>query len=181
MTRIAPIDPITATGPAKQLLDGVQKALGITPNLMKTLAHSPAALDGYLSLNKALAGGTLDAKFREQLAIATAQANGCDYCLSAHTAIGRGAGLDASALSAARKAEASDTKAAAGLRFSREILSSRGQVSDDSLAHVRQAGFNDAEITEIVAHVALNVLTNYFNNVAQTEVDFPKVSAAAGA
>ncbi len=160
MTRIQPIDPATATGPAKQLLDGVQKTLGITPNLMKTLAHSAAALEGYLSLNTALAGGTLNAKYREQLAISLAQANGCDYCLSAHTAIGKGA------------------KEAAGLRFSREILSSRGQVSDAALAHVRQAGFNDAEITEIVAHVALNVLTNYFNNVAQTEVDFPKVSAA---
>jgi uncharacterized peroxidase-related enzyme len=178
MTRIQPIDPASATGPAKQLLDGVQKALGFTPNLMKTLAQAPAALEGYLSLNKALAGGALPAPFREQLAIATAQANACDYCLSAHTAIGKGAGLDPASLAAARRAEAPDPKAAAGLRFSREILSSRGQVSDASLAHVRQAGFTDPEITEIVAHVALNILTNYFNNVAGTEVDFPKVSAA---
>ncbi len=176
MSRIKAINPSEATGKAKQLLDGVQAKLGITPNLMKTLAQAPAALEGYLNLDGALSMGVLDAKFREQLALTVAQANSCEYCLSAHTAIGKMAGLKPEEIAASRNAQSTDLKRNAGLHFAQTLVINRGLVSDGVLEAVRTAGFTDAEITEIVAHVALNILTNYFNHVAQTEVDFPRVA-----
>lgn len=181
MTRIQPVDPSTAPERAKTLLDGVQKALGMTPKMMKTMAQSPAVLEGDLSLNKALSGGVLGAKFREQLALTVGQTNGCDYCLSAHSALGKMAGLTPDQISAARGASSADAKTQTGLQFAREVVTQRGQISDASLATVRAAGFSDAEIAEILAHVALNVFTNYFNLVAGTEVDFPLVRAAQAA
>jgi uncharacterized peroxidase-related enzyme len=176
MTRIHPISAPSAA--AKDLLGSVQAALGITPNMMKTMAHSPAALQGYLSLSGALAKGVLDGKFREQIALAVAQANACDYCLSAHSVLGAGAGLTAEDISAARKGRARDGKAESGLKFAQQVARNRGQITDDDLSRVKQAGYSDAEIAEVIAHVALNVFTNYFNTIAQTEIDFPKVSAA---
>jgi uncharacterized peroxidase-related enzyme len=176
MSRIQPIQNADATGKAKQLLDGVQAKLGKTPNLMKTLAQAPAALEGYLNLSGALAAGTLDAKFREQLALAVAQANSCEYCLSAHSTIGKMAGLRAEEVTASRRSQSDDPKRNAGLKFAQLLVVQRGLVSDAALEAVRRAGYSDGEITEIVAHVALNTLTNYFNHVAQTDVDFPKVA-----
>lgn len=181
MTRITPVDAATTTGRVKELLDGVQKTLGITPNMMKTMAHSPAALEGYLSLSSALSQGALKPEFREQIALAVAQTNGCDYCLSAHTALGKAAGLQTEQLTAARTGSAPDQKAAAGLSFAQEIVRRRGQISDEALDRVRRAGYSDGEIAEVIAHIALNVFTNYFNTVSQTEVDFPRVSAAQAA
>ena len=180
MSRIQPIQPAEATGKAKQLLDGVQAKIGMTPNLMKTLAQAPAALEAYLNFNGALGGGVLDAKFREQIAIAVAQANSCEYCLSAHTTIGKMTGLKPEELAASRHAQAVDPKQDAGLKFAQALVIHRGLVSDAALQGVRSAGFSEAEITEIVAHVALNIFTNYFNHVAQTEVDFPKVAVQLG-
>jgi uncharacterized peroxidase-related enzyme len=177
MTRIPALDPAQAPDRSKPMLANVQKALGITPNLMKALANSPAALDGYLKLDSALSHGVLNGQLRERLSLTVAQANSCDYCLSAHTAIGQGAGLAADELAAARKGDSADAKIAAGLHFAQEVNNQRGQVSDDAVATVRAAGYNDAEIAELVANVALNVLTNYFNNVAQTDIDFPVVHA----
>ena len=178
MSRINPINPDQATGKAKDLLDAVEAKLGITPNLMKTLAHAPAALEGYLNFNSALSGGVLNPKFREQLAIAIAQANSCEYCLSAHSMIGKMAGLNPDEISLSREAHSSDAKRDAGLQFAQKLVVQRGLISDSDLAAVRQADYIDAEITEIVAHVGLNIFTNYFNNVAQTEVDFPRVPIA---
>jgi uncharacterized peroxidase-related enzyme len=175
MPRITPIEPAAAAGKARQLLDAVHKKLGITPNLMKTLAASPAALEGYLSLNNALTGGVLDTKFREQIALAVAQANTCEYCLAAHTALGTLAGLQPADIAASRDARASDAKRDAGLKFAKAVVTNRGQVSDATVNTVRAAGFDDAEITEIVVNVAMNILTNYINHVAQTVVDFPAV------
>lgn len=176
MQRIPAVDHASATGKAKQLLDGVQAHLGITPNLMKTLAVSPAALDGYLKFGAALGNGVLDAKFREQLALAIAQANSCEYCLSAHSAIGKSTGLTDAEIRSSREAEAADAKRAASLRFAQTVVVQRGDVSDEAIARVRAAGFTDAEITEIVGAVAINIFTNYFNLVARTEVDFPFVA-----
>lgn len=176
MSRIQPIQNADATGKAKQLLDGVQAKLGKTPNLMKTLAQAPAALEGYLNFSGALATGTLDAKFREQLALAVAQANSCEYCLSAHSTIGKMAGLNVEEVAASRRSQSDDPKRNAGLKFAQLLVVQRGLVSDAALEAVRRAGYTDGEITEIVAHVALNTLTNYFNHVAQTDVDFPKVA-----
>lgn len=181
MQRITSIHPAEATGKAKQLLDGVQAKLGITPNLMRALANSPAALDAYLHFSSALSAGTLNARFREQLAIAVAQANSCEYCLSAHTAFGSMAGLSATELAASRQAHSEDAKRDAGLQFAQAIVLQRGEVSDAALALVRQAGYSDGEITEIVANVAINIFTNYFNHVARTDVDFPLVSVSMNA
>jgi uncharacterized peroxidase-related enzyme len=175
MPRITPLDPASATGKAKQLLDAVQAKLGLTPNLMKTLATAPAALEGYLNFSGALAGGGLDAKFREQIALAVAQANSCEYCLAAHTALGSLAGLQADEIAASRSSRSSDARRDAGLKFAQAIVVQRGGVSDAAVNKVRTAGFSDGEITEIVANVALNIYTNYVNHVAQTSVDFPRV------
>ncbi len=153
--------------------------MGMTPNLMKTLATAPAALEGYLTFGAALGHGNLDPQFREQIAIAVAQANSCDYCLSAHTALGRKAGLKPEEVAMNRDAHSTDAKRDAGLQFVQALVMQRGEVSDQTLAEVKAAGYSDGDVAEIVAHVAINVFTNYFNNVARTEVDFPKVRAAA--
>jgi len=178
MPRITPVQPADATGKAKQLLDGVQAKLGLTPNLAKTLATSPAALEGYLGLNSALAGGALDTKYREQIALVVAQANSCEYCLAAHTAVGSLAGLQPEEILASRRARAVDAKRDAGLKFAQTVVVNHGDVSDAAVSSVRAAGFTDGEITEIVANVALNIFTNYINLVAQTIVDFPRVDLA---
>ena len=178
MPRITALNPAETTGQTKKLLDGVQAKLGMTPNLMKTLAHAPAALEAYLHFGAALGSGVLDAKFREQIAIAVAQANSCEYCLSAHSAIGKMVGLSSAEIASSRGSHAADAKRDAGLRFAQTVVVQRGEVSDGAMATVHAAGYSDAEITEIVANVAVNIFTNYFNLVAQTEVDFPRVSLA---
>jgi AhpD family alkylhydroperoxidase len=179
MSRINIIGATGASPRAQQLLEGVHKALGMTPNMMKTMAHSPAVLEGYLSWDRTLSRGAFDAKFREQIALTVAQANACDYCLSAHTALGKAAGLGNEDLAAAREGNAQNQKAEAGLVFVQEIVGHRGHVSDETLARVRQAGYGDGEIAELIANAALNIFTNYFNVVSQTEVDFPLVQAKA--
>jgi uncharacterized peroxidase-related enzyme len=183
MPRITPIQPADANGTAKQLLDAVQAKLGLTPNLMKTLATSPAALEAYLNFGAALASGSFDTKFREQIALAVAQANSCEYCLAAHAALGHLAGLKPEDITASRHARATDPRREAGLAFAQAIVADRGKVSDAALTRVRAAGFSDGEITELVANVVINIFTNYVNHVAQTVVDFPRVElslAAAG-
>jgi uncharacterized peroxidase-related enzyme len=179
MTRLDPVDPTTATGKARTLLDAVQSKLGRIPNMMRTMALSPAVLEGYLGLNTALAGGALNAPLREQIALAVAEANRCGYCLAAHSYFGKRAGLDAEALDQARQAEASDRKAAAALSFVRTIVEQHGAISEDDLRRVREAGYGEGEIAEMIAQVALNIFTNYFNLIAQTEVDFPPVELPA--
>ena len=174
MTRLNTIDPAHAEGKAKDLLAAVKAKMGITPNLTRVMANSPAVLEGYLGLSGALAGGTLPPKLRELLAVAVGQLNGCDYCLSAHTAGGRRLGLTAEQLLAARRGESDDPKTAAALAFARAVVANRGKVSDGEVATVRAAGYSDGEVAELVGHVALNTFTNYLNNVAETEIDFPK-------
>jgi uncharacterized peroxidase-related enzyme len=164
----------TATLP---LLDAVKKQLGVVPNLMKLVGNSPAALEGYLSLNGALSKGALDAKTRERIALAIAEFNGCGYCLSAHTYLGKNiAKLDDAEIAANRNGKSSDPKAAAAVKFATRVALERGHVSDADLNAVKAAGYSQAEIVEIVLHVALNTLTNYVNEVAQTEIDFPTVN-----
>ncbi len=166
---------------SKPLLDAVEKQLGIVPNLFRLIGSSPAALEGYLGLNGAL-GRTLDAKTRERIALAVAQANGCDYCLSAHSYLGLNlAKIDNAEIALNRGGRSADAKADAALVFARRVLDARGHVSNADLAAVRQADFSDAQIVEIVANVAVNVLTNYINSVAQTDIDFPVVLAAQAA
>lgn len=146
------------------------------PNLFRILGNSPAALEGYLGLSGALNKGKLDGRTRARLAMTVAEANGCDYCLSAHTYLGKNlAKLDDAELTANRDGSSSDPKAQAALRFAAQIVRERGHVSDATLQAAKSAGFDDAELIEIVLHVALNTLTNYVNSVGGTEIDFPVV------
>ncbi|WP_046158698.1 carboxymuconolactone decarboxylase family protein [Chromobacterium vaccinii] len=163
---------------SQPLLAAVQQQLGMVPNLMKLLAHSPAALEGYLSLNGALAKGRLDAALRERIALAVAEFNGCDYCLSAHSYLAKHvAKLGDDEIAAARDFASADAKQAAALRFALNVAEQRGSVADAELATLRDAGFDEAETLEIVLTVALNILTNYVNNAAATAVDFPLVQS----
>ncbi len=165
---------------ARPLLNGVKAQLGSVPNLFRVLANSPAALGGYLGLNGALAKGALDPRTRERIALAVAEVNGCGYCLAAHTYLGTNlAKLDAAEIAANRAGRSNDAKADAAVRFAVALTQSRGHVGDAALATIRAAGWSDAEILEITVHVALNTLTNYVNEVAGTEVDFPAVARAA--
>ncbi len=178
MSRIAIPTRDASPEKSKPLLDAVEQQLGVVPNLFRLVGTSPAALEGYLGLNGAL-GRTLDAKTRERIALAVAQANGCDYCLSAHTYLGLNlAKIDEAEIALNRGGHSGDAKADAAIVFARRVLDDRGRVSDADLAAVREAGFTDAQIVEIVLSVALNVLTNYVNNVADTDIDFPEVRAA---
>lgn len=182
MNRITLPTPEQTPAATVPLLDAVKKQLGVVPNLMKLVGNSPAALEGYLSLNGALNKGVLDAKTRERIALAIAEFNGCSYCLSAHTYLGKNvAKLDDAEIAANRNGKSSDPKAVAALHFATRVAHERGHVSDADLNAVKAAGYNQAEIVEIVLHVALNTLTNYINEVAQTEIDFPKVDVKKAA
>jgi uncharacterized peroxidase-related enzyme len=174
MQRIHSIDPTTAQGRAKELLDAVKAKLGLVPNMTRSMAVSPAVLEGYLGLSGALGQGVLPARVREQLALAVGEANHCDYCVSAHCAIGKHAGLSPEDILASRRAVSTDPKTHALLRLARAVVEKRGLVADADIASVREAGYGDAEIAEVVAHVALNIFTNYFNTVAGTTIDFPR-------
>jgi len=177
MSRLTQIAPDTATGNTKELLDAVKSKLGLIPNMVRAMANSPAALDAYVQFSGALAGGSLSARNREQIALAVGQVNECNYCLSAHSALGKIAGLTPDQIRDSRQGTAADGKTDALLHFARKLVETRGQVSDGDVNAVRQAGFTDGEIAEAVANVALNIFTNYFNHVAATDIDFPKADA----
>ncbi len=157
----------------------VKSALGMVPNLMQLAGNSPAALAGYLGLNAALGKGVLPAAIRERLSLAVAQDNSCDYCLAAHTLLGGMAGLEAAEIQRARLGTATDAYATAVLTLARSVNRTHGRIEDQTLAAARQAGLSDAAIVETIANVALNILTNALNNVAQTTVDFPAAPALA--
>ncbi len=183
MSRITTFASIEASPAAAQpLLEGAKKQLGSVPNLFRVIANSPAALGGYLSLNGALAKGSLDAPTRERIALATAEINGCGYCLSAHSYMGKNlAKLSDAEIAANRDGHSNDPKADAAVQFAAKVVRARGHVSDADLAAVRDAGFDEGQVIEIVLHVALNTLTNYVNEVAKTEIDFPVVAARIAA
>lgn len=181
MTRIKALEPAEASPKAQELLAAVKAKIGMTPNIMKTMAQSAAVLEGYLGLSGALGTGVLSPRLREQIALAVGQANSCQYCLSAHSAIGKMVGLKPEEIAASRRASSADAKTAAALRFVQELVVHKGVVDDGALRAIRAAGYNDAEIVEIVANVALNIFTNYFNHVAGTEVDFPKIEVTLAA
>ncbi len=180
-TRLTALDPAQATGKAKELLDAVQATLGLTPDMTRTMAQSPAVLQGCLGLSGALGHGTLTAKVREQIALTVGEAGHCQYCVSAHTAIGQMVGLNAGDILASREAHGNDAKTTAALMFASLLVQSRGQVTDAEVNAVRAAGYTEGEAGEIVANVTLNLFTSYFNHVAQTEADFPKVELLAKA
>ena len=165
---------------ARPLLEAVNKQLGSVPNLFRIVANSPVALEGYLGLNGALGKGKLPAAVREGIALAVAQANGCGYCLAAHTFLGTNlVKLSEAEVAMNRKGGSGNAKVAAAIGFALSITKNRGMVAEAELSAVRAAGYSDAELVEIVAHVALNTLTNYINEVFGTEVDFPVVAVNA--
>ena len=179
MARITPVDPANTPDASRPLLEGVKAKIGKVPNLFATLAHSPAAFGSYLASSEALSKGELGPALQEQVAVAIAGANACGYCASAHTAIGKMHGLSAEELAKNLDGDSGDPRAGAAIRFARAVVTKRGFVSDADLQDARGAGLGDGEITEIVALVAQNTFTNYFNHVAQTAIDFPEVKVGA--
>ena len=176
-TRIETLNPETTTGKSKELFDAVQNKLGFIPNLIKVFGNSPATLQSYLSLGELTASGNFSNKFREQLALAIAEENSCNYCLSAHTTIGKMNGLTIEETEQSRQGIAADPKTQAGLQFAQIVTKNRGQVSTEAIQRVKNAGYNDGDILEIILNVVSNTLTNYVNHIAETEVDFPNIEA----
>lgn len=163
---------------AQTQLEQVKKMLGATPNIFTTLAHSSAALGYYLSGAAALGDTKISAALKEQLALAVAGGNACEYCASAHTMLGKMQKIAESELSQNLHGKSADPKTQAALTFARQVLSARGNIADGDLKAIRDAGFDDTEIVEIITVICQNIFTNYFNHIAGTEVDFPKVSLA---
>lgn len=167
----------TAQAPAQSqaLLQQIQQAFGTVPNMFKAVSNSPAALQSMWGSFGALGGGSIDAQLGEQIAVAVADRNACEYCLAAHTALGRKAGVSAQDMQAAQQGESANPKTAAALRFALKLVNDRGQVSDHDVQSLRDVGFSDGQIVEILAHVALNLFTNYVNVAFAVPVDFPAV------
>ncbi len=179
MNRLNTVNLEEASGKTQELYKGIQAKLGMVPNMMKTMGNSSAVLEGYLSLSGALSNGTLGAKLGEMIALAVAQTNACDYCLSAHSLIGeKMAGIKPEVLNDARIGVNSDPKIQAALQFALTLVEKRGQLSSGDIDKVIKAGYTQGQVAEIIAHVSLNIFTNYFNNTANTTIDFPEVRAS---
>lgn len=176
MSRVQIVDPKTATGAARVLLDAVQSQLGVTPNFIRVLANSPKALEGFLGLYGAAAGFAVDKATQERIALAIAEGNACQYCVSAHTAIGRGAGLTNDEMLLNRQGSSSDALAAAAVTLAQALNDNVGEVTTAELDAARAAGLGDAEIVEIIAVVALNIFTNLLGKATRVDIDFPKVA-----
>lgn len=176
MQRLKAIDPTEASGKTKDLFNAIQQKLGMVPAMMRTMGNSPAVLGGYLQLNASLAEGRLGAKLGELIALTVANANNCEYCNAAHSFIGEKlVHIDLNAIAEARQGNSSDPKTRAALEFARTLVAKRGIVSDTDVNNLKTAGYDEGQIAEIIAHTALNIFTNYFNNTAKVTVDFPQV------
>jgi uncharacterized peroxidase-related enzyme len=167
----------SATGSNKDIFATLQKGLGMVPNMTRVMANSPAVLQSYAQFNGAMGTAKLSSKIREQIALLTAESNACTYCLSAHSVLGKMVGLTQAQIDGARKLESSDPRTFAALTFAQAVIDTRGGIVEGDLKAVRAAGFSDAEIAEIVAAVALNFFTNFFNRAFDVDVDFPRVEA----
>ncbi len=180
MNRVPLIDRANTNAERKALLDEIHGAFGATPNMFRAVANSPAALQSMWGSFGALGGGTLGAKLGEQIAVAVADRNACSYCLAAHTVLGQKAGASAEEMAAAQLGESSDPKTQAALHFALKVVGQRGQVSSADVQALRDAGFGDEAVVEILAHVALNLFTNYVNVAFAVPVDFPAVKLSSG-
>ncbi len=174
MSRIA-LNSNDSTG----LLARIHQAFGATPNMFKAVSNSPAALESMWGSFGALGGGKLGAKLGEHIAVAIADRNDCEYCLAAHTVLGRQAGASAEEMGAAQAGQSSDPKTAAALRFALAVVNNRAKIDDGQVEELRAVGFGDEEIMEIMAHVALNLFTNYVNVAFKVPLDFPAVKLRA--
>ena len=179
MNRLNAVNPGEASGKTHELFESIQVKLGMVPNMMKTMGNSSAVLEGYLNFSGALSKGSLGGKLGEMIALTVAQENACDYCLSAHSLIGeKMAGVKPEILHDARNGVNADPKIGAALQFALTLVEKRGQVSNEDVQTVLEAGYTEGEVAEIIAHVGLNIFTNYFNNTANTTIDFPEVRAS---
>jgi uncharacterized peroxidase-related enzyme len=181
MSRVPLIERDGASGDTRAVLDQVHAAFGVTPQMFRATANSPAALKAMWGFFGALGGGALGPKLAEQIAVSVAERNACRYCLAAHTALGRKAGASADEMAAAQMGEANDPRTAAALRFALQLVDARGRVGAAEVQALRTAGFDDAQVVEVIAHVALNVFTNYINVALDVPVDFPAVQLARAA
>lgn len=175
MSRITVIDHHNANAEQKVLLDAIQAQLGMVPNFLKVFANSPVALKAFLGLHGVANAGSLSAQTRERIALALAQQNACSYCLSAHTAIGRKAGLTGDEIAANRAGTSADAKAAVAVKLARSLSENKGEITTAELTEARAAGYTDADIVEIITHVGMNILTNVLGKASRVEIDFPKV------
>lgn len=175
MPRIAVVSPDNTPLKSRPMLDAVEKKFGRVPNMIQTLANSPAGLGFYLAQAQALSGGALEPQLREQIALAAAGFNHCDYCACAHTLAGKSSGIDPAELASNLTGQSAHRQTQAALDFVRQILATNGHVDDDALAAIRNAGYDDSAIVEMIAHVGMNIFTNYFNHIAATVIDFPLV------
>ncbi|TPW77182.1 carboxymuconolactone decarboxylase family protein [Schumannella soli] len=180
MTHVALVEPETATGTVKQQLDQIHAAFGAVPAMFRAVANSPAALTSMWGSFGAFGGGTLGAAIGEQLAVAVADRNRCEYCLAAHTALGRKAGVSRDALASAQTGQSDDPRIAALLTFALALVDQRGQIAESDVDAVRAAGWSDEEIVETIGQVALNIFTNYVNVALGTPVDFPSIPFRSG-
>lgn len=176
MSRIPLVDATSAPAASRDILRQIHGAFGATPNMFRAVANSPAALQSMWAAFGALGGGVLPAQLGEKVAVAVADSNRCEYCLAAHTALGKKAGASAEQMAAAQAGRADDPQTAAALDFALKLVRDRGQLRDADIAALRQAGFDDGQIVELLAHVALNLFTNYVNVAFDVPVDFPKVA-----
>ena len=181
MSRINVVTHENAKPEQKALLDAIQSQLGMVPNFLKVLANSPEALKAYLGMHGIASAGSLDPQTRERIALALAEQNACQYCVSAHTALGRKAGLQRDEIDANRAGTSKDAKAAAAVKFARALVEHTGEVTNAELAEVRNAGYSESDIVEIITHVALNLFSNIVGKASRVEIDFPKVELKAAA
>jgi uncharacterized peroxidase-related enzyme len=181
MARLPIIAPENSTGKVHELLSAVQKKLGLVPNMTRVMANSPAVLESYIGFSGALDGGSLNVKVRERIALGAAEANQCDYCLSAHSTIGKLVGLNETEILDSRRGRSTDSKSAVALQFSRQVIEKRGAVSEADIEVAHKGGLTDGEIAEVVALTVLNIFTNYFNTAFQVDIDFPVVKGLAAA
>lgn len=176
MSRLTVIDFNNANAEQKALLDAIHNQLGMVPNFLKVFANSPAALKAFLGLFGVANEGALEPQTRERIALALAQQNSCQYCLSAHTALGANAGLTGDEMAANRAGTSQDAKAAVAVKLARSLVEHKGEITTAELSEARSAGYSDAEIVEIITHVGMNLLTNILGKASRVEIDFPKVT-----
>ncbi len=181
MQRLNSVNPDTAEGRQKELLDTVQQAFGMVPNTARVMANSPAVLESFLSFSQAMGGVAIGEKLHNQVKLSTSESNSCDYCTSILCAVAPSAGLTADDILAGRTSTSDDRRTDAALKFAEAVLDSAGKVDDRQLEAVKAAGFNDGEVVEIVASVVLGCFTNFLNNVASTELDIPQAEPVAAA
>lgn len=176
MSRITPVSNESANSEQRNLLNAIQSQLGMIPNFLRVFAQSPDALRAFLGLHHIANHGSLDAATRERIALALAQQNECQYCLSAHTAIGRKAGLNGAEIEANRAGTSQDAKAAVAVKFARALVEHKGEVTNAELQAMRDAGFSESDIVETITHVGMNIMTNILGKASRVSIDFPTVA-----